>query len=668
MKLIKLRILLLFLSLFQISFAGPLQLGKQDVRKTMQEMLDYHVEYKEFNQFLARRAMKLYIEQFDPDKVYLLASEAKLFLDLKEDQLQGIISKYKRDDLEEFESLNHVIQKAIARQQLWREELEKSLTVEAKENEIYGESYLDYAKSEAELKERVRKQLTRALFIEKTLSRTPKWTPHQREKVFALWERRYHRVEYPYVNLDSSGKKLSIAQSDHYLATHTLKAMAKSLDAHTSYFSPEEAHEMRASLEKQFEGIGVVLREGVDGVVIADLIKGGPADKSAQVAAGDLLVTIDGQSIEGAPYEEVLQRLQGDSSGKLKLGLKRIDAAGNVAYYDVDLKREKIVMQDERVQYSYEPFADGIIGKITLPSFYESGNDSSCEKDMREALRALKQQGKLYGVVLDMRENSGGFLNQAVKVAGLFITSGVVVISKYAQGEVQYLRAIDGRNYYDGPLVILTSRASASAAEIVAQALQDYGVALVVGDDRTYGKGTIQYQTVTDDRATSFFKVTVGRYYTVSGKSTQIEGVKADIVLPTFFSIYNIGERYLEYALKSDRIPSAYHDSLADIDPRYQRWFQQNYLPNLQKKLSVWDQMLPELKTNSAFRLKHDKNYKFFLESLYAQASGQFVPTMKQNFGVDDLQMTEAVKILKDMVITQTESSLNSEKGIAKNP
>lgn len=127
----------------------------------------------------------------------------------------------------------------------------------------------------------------------------------------------------------------------------------------------------------------------------------------------------------------------------------------------------------KRLSWEAEPFGDGFIGKITLPSFYESANATSCEADIREALKELKKKGKLVGLVLDMRQNLGGFLTQAVKVAGLFITSGVVVVSRYAQSEIQYMRNVDPRVYYNGPFVILTSKASASAAEIVAQALQD---------------------------------------------------------------------------------------------------------------------------------------------------------------------------------------------------
>lgn len=637
--------------LFLCSLSGAFQLKTKDVRETMDEMLAYHVEYKQFSPLIARRSLKVYLQQFDPEKTYLLASEARSFVDPKEDKLKAIVQKYQSDDLSEYAALNLILQQSITRARNIRQELERELIQSQEEpRAIFGESYTDYASSEQELKGRIKNQLAQILVVEKRNGTLRAWDSEQRQKLFDLWERRFARMENTY--LPSAGA------TEHFLCMHTLKAMAKSLDAHSSYFSPEEAYEMRTSLEKQFEGIGVVLREGIDGVVIHDMIKGGPAERSGKIKAGDLLVEIDGHSMQGASYEDVLKRLQGAGTGKVQLGLRHFDAQGKSELYRVELRREKIVMQEDRVQYSFERFGDGIIGKLVLPSFYESGGGSSCELDLRTALRELKKHGELLGLVLDMRENSGGFLNQAVKVAGLFISSGIVVISKYAQGETQYLRDLDGRAYYNGPLVILTSKASASAAEIVAQALQDYGTGLVVGDDRTYGKGTIQYQTVTDTSATSFFKVTVGRYYTVSGRTTQIDGVQADIVVPTVYSALPIGERYLEYPLKSDRIPSAYVDPLSDIDPRNKPWFQRNYLPNIQKKLSLWTQMLSQLRENSTYRLKQNKDYALFLKAIEQDKKGElFSLTAQNNWGVDDLQMDEAVNILKDMALLKPEAA-----------
>jgi len=629
-------------------------------------MFNYHVEYKEISPLLIRRSLKIFIEQFDADKTYLLASEVKPYLDVNDSQVQSVVQGYYANDFSTFRALNEVIQKASLRARAYRKEIEKELILNPRDDEVpSGESYLNYSPDVDQLKARIRRQVLRALWFEKRVSSVGKWTPEQKEKVFALWEKRFRRLENSYLFINERGQKISSERAEHYLVMHILKAMAKSLDAHTAYFSPEEAAEMRASLEKQFEGVGVVLREGIDGVVIIDLVKGGPAERCGKIAVGDLLVEIDGKSVSGSSYDEILKAMKGQGAKQLELGFKRAQEMGKENFYRVSLKRERIVMQEERVKFSSEPFADGIIGKLTLPSFYESGESSSCETDLKEAIRSLKKQGKLYGLVLDMRENSGGFLNQAVKVSGLFISSGVIVISKYSQGEVQYMRDLDVRVYYNGPLIVLTSKASASAAEIVAQALQDYGTGLVAGDERTYGKGTIQYQTVTDDAATSYFKVTVGRYYTVSGRSTQIEGVQADIVVPTIYSAYNIGEKYLEYPLKSDRVPPAYVDPLNDLDQRNRQWFVQNYLPNIQKKLSLWTQMLPVLKSDSSYRLEHDKNYTLFLKTINpkeSESSEDVKASARENWGVEDLQMGEAVNLLKDMIILQSEGAFKEAK------
>lgn len=617
--------------------AAPRALKRTDVRSSMKEIFHYHVECKEFSPLIVKRSFKIYMEQFDPQRAYLLQEEVTPYLELSGQEIAGTIQRYHKDDFSDYEALNRNLVAAIKRARQLREEVAKELILAGPPTEgIASHTYLYYAKNEEDLRARIRTLLCRFLEEDKQFGGPAHPDAARREKVFALAERRFRRQETAYISRE---------KREHYQATLILKAFAKSLDAHTAYFSPEEAYEMRTSLEKQFEGIGVVLKETPDGVVIAGMVRGGPAEKSGQIRAGDLLAEIDGKGLSKSSYEEVLLLLQGRGDKQIHLGLQR---TGEESLVRVELLREKIVMEDERLQYTAERFGDGIIGKLTLPAFYESSDASSCEKDIREALRDLRRQGRLLGVVLDMRNNLGGFLSQAVKVAGLFISSGVVVISKYAEGEVQYLRDLDNRIHYNGPLVILTSKASASAAEIVAQALQDYGIGVVVGDERTYGKGTIQFQTVTDTSAKAFFKVTVGKYYTVSGRSTQIEGVVADIHVPTEYCIYNIGERYLEYPLPNDHVPNAYMDTLSDIDPLSRRWYQKNYLPYLQKKESIWFKQLPVLRTNSAYRIEHDPNFKLFLQNVESPKKGV------RNWGVEDLQMGEAVNILKDMILKQS--------------
>lgn len=150
---------------------------------------------------------------------------------------------------------------------------------------------------------------------------------------------------------------------------------------------------------------------------------------------------------------------------------------------------------------------------------------------------------------------------------------------------------------------------------------------------------------MTDVSASAFFKVTVGKYYTVSGRSTQIEGVKADIGIPTEYSPYNIGERYLEYPLSNDRVPAVYVDLLTDVDQQAKIWLQKNYLPYIQKRESMWFQMVPQLQANSSMRLKNDPNYQLFLKEISSSSRAD----KKSNWGVKDLPMEEAVNVVKDM-------------------
>ena len=605
-----------------------------EVYESIEKMLAYHVEYKQFSPLLAKRSVKLFMDQFDPHRIYLLEGESSLFLHRGEGVFQSISSDHQRKNYQAYVQINQVIEKAILRSREIRAKVQQEL--------IHDESFSfegeegdpsAFSKDEKSLEQKIRQQWISLLLFEQEQEGLLFLSEEDRKKCMDLWEKRFRRSEESY-----------FSHADG-LSMHILKAFAKSLDAHTSFFSPQEAYDLRMSLEKQFEGIGIVLREGIRGVYIKEVLVKSPADRSGKVHPGDVLFAIDHQQTASLSYDEILSRLKGEKGKKISLTLQRGEDL-----FTVTLVRDKIIMEEDLLQFSYTPYGKGMIGLITLPSFYESSDGSSCEKDLREAVRKLRAKGDLLGLIIDMRNNSGGFLNQAVKVASLFISSGVVVVSKYADGQMQYLRGVDGRSFYSGPLILLTSKASASATEIVAQSLQDYGIALVVGDERTYGKGTIQYQTVTEDGASSFFKVTVGRYYTASGKSTQIQGVRADIFVPSEYALLNIGEKYLPYALKNDQIPPVFQDPLLDVDPKKKEWLQKNYLPNLQKQMSCWTEMLPVLKANSQYRLDNDKNFLCFLKELQGQEDEEI---SLMNFGEEDLQRGEAVQILKDMLLLQ---------------
>lgn len=634
-------------------FSAQNLIDPQEVPHIMNKFFSYHIDKKQMTPQIIRRTIKIYLEQFDPEKIYFTQSEIDSVLNISDSEVNHIIAQYYKGNFEYFEEVSFLIQKGILRAQRFRKSLKNEL-INRPIQEMDIEFQSGYASNEKELFEKQKYRINRFfLFHDK---RSDLNTKKRRKKAFNLFEKKARQGEFVYLFLDSNGNPMTNELANHIFSQKLLKAMAKSLDAHTSFFTENEAFEMRMNLEKQFEGVGIVLSESIDGVLVADLIKNGPAAKSNKIAIDDMIVSINDIDIKNKSFEEVLQMMKARDSSFLKLGVKK---AGNSRVIQVRLSKEPIVMEDDRLTFEAEPFGNGVIGKLNLRSFYENGEGINSEKDIRKALHALEKKGPILGLVLDLRENSGGFLSQAVKVAGLFISSGVVVISKYGQ-EIHYLRKVDVKSYYNGPLIILTSKLSASAAEIVAQALQDYGAGIVVGDERTFGKGSIQYQTVTDENADLFFKVTVGKYYTVSGKSTQVEGVKADIVVPTALSVYNIGEKFLEYPLQPDKVNPAYRDTLLDLDMKTRSWFQQNYLPYLQKQILFWKGMLPTLRANATYRIDQSLTYQKFLESIKVVNDPFYKP-----HGMD-LQMEQAVNILKDMIFLELKTQVDAEKAFSK--
>ncbi len=649
--------LLIFPTCFVFAQKKPIKL--HEIPEVMEQLFDYHIDHKELTPTIAKRMIKIYIEQFDMQRFYLLEKEVQSFFKITDEQAKYIIKRMRKGDFSDFKKINDACVNAIERARENRKIIFKEIVndnislpgcpISAKDNH-------ERQKNQVALFQKLKTYILQFFSChEKAMILD---NENRREQLFSLLEKRLVRYEDSYLSKD-----------EKYFTLHLLKAFAKSLDAHSAFFSDEEAHEMRMNLEKQFEGIGVVLTEGIDGIIITDILKNSPAYYSKKIEVDDIIVEINGRLIKDMKFEDVLLEMRPRNNKEITLGLARVESIEQLPIikpmWRVKLKCKPIVMEEERLSYSYEPYGNSIIGMISLKSFYENNNGLTAEKDLKEAISFLQSKGNLKGLVLDLRENAGGFLSQAVKVAGVFLTNGVVVISKYAQGEMKYLRSMNFQKTFHGPLIILTSKLSASASEIVAQTLQDYGVALVVGDSRTFGKGSIQYQTVTDENSDIFFKITVGKYYTVSGKSTQIEGVRADIVVPTAISPYPYGERFLEYPLPNDRIAAAYNDPLTDLDSIARKWFKKNYIPMLQKRVAFWQKLVPQLRKNSEYRLNHDPNFKEFTKKLEAtkkRLDGKKETTKDKewNYGTEDLQIIEAKNILKDMIYLEAKSRQKS--------
>ena len=310
------------------------------------------------------------------------------------------------------------------------------------------------------------------------------------------------------------------------------------------------------------------------------------------------------------------------------------------------------MLKEMRFKTAYEPFGEGVIGYLKLYSFYQDREHSSAA-DLEREIRRLKQDHRLEGLILDLRSNSGGLLSQAVAVTGLFITKGIVVSIKDENGRIQHLRDLDGTMEWDGPLIVLVNRLSASASEIVAQTLQDYGRALVVGDDHTFGKGSYQTFTLT---AADFdqvnpegeYKVTRGRYYTVSGKTPQLTGVFSDIVVPGPLSESEIGERFAKYPLENDHIPSNFDDDLSDIPFLQRDKIRRLYRFGLQEKQEIYKPYVEQLQENSRRRIAVRRNYQNLIKEIKKKDNGN--ADRCEDFGQSDLQLDEAYSVMKDLI------------------
>jgi len=536
-------------------------LKMEDVHTLVSTLLERH-EKKTLDQTMIQKAYVNFLNTFDPHKIYLLKGEVKKVEAKAKRHAKQHFEEYQSKDYSSFHALFTLAKKAILRSRNLRQSYVFS-------TEPFQE-YDTFAPNEAILAERI-----------------------------AVWHTNYKDAfsedkENHYLFLHDNGTPFTQKERENCIALYTVKAFAKTLDAHTSFYDEKEALKMRQQLEKSFYGIGLHLTESKGAISILDFIENTPAKECGMLQIGDTLIQIDDWHVQGQSLAETLEHLHRPYPKTVRLQFERHGSP-----FWVTLDKTLIATEDGRVSCISIPCKAGTIGIISVPSFYRGAGGISTAEDLKKCVLELKSQGRLRGIIIDLRNNSGGFLSQAVESTGLFISSGVVVISKYNDGKTRYFRDIDGKTLFDGPIIVLTSAMTASAAEIFAGTLQDYGIALIVGDPTTYGKGSIQSQTITQGHEDgSYFKVTIGKYYTVSGKSPEKRGVLADISVPGPYFQRKSSESAI------DSIDAAFEDPLIDIHPGLKSWFVRYYLPQAQNKRTHWKKHITRLKALSYKRLK----------------------------------------------------------------
>ncbi len=341
-----------------------------------------------------------------------------------------------------------------------------------------------------------------------------------------------------------------------------LNAFAGALDPHSTYYTPEAVEDFEIQMSLSLDGIGVALSSKDGYSVVERVIPGGATDKLAVLEPGDKIIAVGQQGesqvdIIDMPLRDVVAMIRGKRGSKVRLTVLR--QSDETKRFDVEIERDAVTIEDAAATLEFQ---DVIVGGkkkklavLDLPTFYGDQDPSKRQsgRDVRDLLRQVRE-AKADGLLLDLSRNGGGKLESSVEIAGLFIRQGGVVAVKDVYSDVQVLADQDADIAYSGPLVILTSRITASASEIVAGAMKDYGRAVIVGDDHTFGKGTVQ-SFVHQPGRLGAIKVTTALFFRPGGASTQHDGVAADVVLPSIFATDDLGERYTPYSLKTQVIP-----------------------------------------------------------------------------------------------------------------
>jgi len=507
---------------------------------------------------MSRQIFDRYLDSLDSQRSYFLASDVAEFSPLK-DQF---------DDMIHTGAIEPAFQMYARAQKRYRERFEYALSLLAAEPDFTVDESFEFDRTKApwpanvqEMNELWRKRVkTDALSL---LLAGKSW-----EETAKMLKKRYER------NLETSDK---VTQDEVFEGI--MNAYARSFDPHSSFFSPRNSEEYKIQMSLSYEGIGATLSQEDEYASIVNLIPGGPASIAGTLGIKDRITAIaqdkDGayEDVIGWRLDDVVQLIRGKGGTTVRLQILPAGATPGSPEKVVELVRGRVTLESQAAKKERRIVTrngkDLNIGVINVPSFYrDTDEESRGEDDYRSTTRdvarlisELKEDGPLDGLVLDLRGDGGGFLPEAQALTGLFIDRGPVVQLKNSGGRVEVLDDTVPGIVYGGPLVVLIDRASASASEIFAAAIQDYGRGYVVGQ-RSFGKGTVQQLFMLDNKWTQGpgdgqITVTIGKFYRVTGESTQHRGVEPDIKLPSAIDMEEVGESSLDAALPWDRIAPA---------------------------------------------------------------------------------------------------------------
>lgn len=567
-----------------------------------QVLKEGHYQPRPIDDAFSKEVVDKYMKTLDVEKKFFLRSDSAELAPLSthiDDELRG-------EPVLFFNKSNEIIKKRVAEvAAIYPELLSKPFNFSVPETVTLDPDKLSYPATEAERREAWRKILKYRTLENledlKDVREKEKTKPgavvktdvqleaEAREKVKKLYDRYFDRLKNK--------------EDDNARFSYYVNAITNTMDPHTDYFPPDEKRYFEEQMAGKFYGIGAQLKEEDGRIRIVSIVPGSPAAKQGQLKANDVILKVaqgdkEPLDITGYAVEDAVKVIRGEKGTVVKLTVKSVD--GTVK--DVPLVRDEITT-DETFAKSAIINGDHKIGYIYLPEFYNDFQDRNghrCAEDVAKEIAKLKAE-KVDGIILDLRFNGGGSLSDVVTMGGLFIPEGPIVQVRGRGNDVTTLRDRDKSVQYDGPLAIMVNEYSASASEIMAAAMQDYKRAVIIGSQSTFGKGTVQRMFSLDDfypnkadvgGSLGAIKLTIQKFYRISGGSTQRKGVESDVVLPDPY--YDVAERKDTDALAYDEIPKA----------TYTPWIYPVDVNSLRKK--------------SELRLESNQHFKLLQENISA--------------------------------------------------
>ena len=554
--------------LFGFSFSED-KFSDPNKEKLLIEVVKYVVEKGHYstldiNDDISEKIYNTYLEQIDAQKRFFIQSDIRQFEKYKlklDDQL-------KDQDLTFFNLVYETSRKRINEVKNYYEEImNNSFDFSSNEDINLDFENKSYARNSNEIKNRWRKQLKYSTLdiISLKLGDSIKVIDNKtRNESMTLIKK----------NTDDFFDYVEEMDRDDWFANY-INAFLNQLDPHTVYFNPEDKDRFDTNISGKFDGIGARLQKTEGTVKIVDIIVGGPIWKDKLLDVGDIILKVaqenqDPVNIIGMKLDDAIKLIKGPADSFVTLTVKKI--SGEIK--DVLIKRGVVELEELYAKSTLINKGDKNYGYISLPKFYIDFSDRKSRNsanDVKNEIIKLKNNG-ISGLILDLRNNGGGALQTVVDMTGLFIERGPIVQVKSTGNRKQILYDKDPQVVWDGPLVILMNKMSASASEILAGALQDYNRAVIIGNEKSFGKGTVQ-NVIDLNRFISnssydlgALKITTDKFYRINGESVQLEGVKSDIVIPDSYKYIFNGEKDEKNPLQWDKISPANFDKWAKRD------------------------------------------------------------------------------------------------------